>query len=267
MRAKFLPLLAVSLFPLACSSAPQDHALPEAGASASSAGATTTAGGSASDATLIAPEGLTVTPHPGGCGALDVVALTLRAGPSNGELYAALKNGGETPACSPAFSVQLFDRTEQMLGNGLAGLLVQRFYRLTDGSNTIAACVGPGDTTMVAITDLPADLALTDVARVEYWCNFWALDVVETNGLRLSNVRTVMREDGVAYAGALENGFDVALEGPTVAVFPLNRAGRPLGVARGQGTLAIPPGGAWDFETDTVSDAGVAFAAYPAGGP
>jgi hypothetical protein len=265
MRAPSFILITASLLPLACSGHPQERALPEVGAS--SGGATTALAGSTGDDARIAPEGLEVTPHPGGCGALNLIALTLRPGSSNGELYAALKNEGETPACSPAFSVELFDKTEQSVATGLAGLLVRRFYRLTDGSDTIAACVGPGDITMVAITDLPGDVALAEVARVEYWCNFWALDVVESGGISVKDVQPVARGGGVAYTGALANGFDVALSGPSVAVFPLNRAGRPLGMARATGALELRPGDSWNFETDTVSDAGVALAAYPAGGP
>lgn len=264
MRAKPLPLLAVSILHLACSGTPEEHVLAAAGTSASPAAGSN--GGTGDDA-LFAPASLQVTPHPGGCGVLELIALTLRAGPSNGELYAALKNEGSAPACSPAFSVQLFDETEQVLASGLAGLKVQRFYRTVDGSGNIAACVGPGDVSMVAITDLPADVALTNVARVEYWCNFWALDVVEGDGLRIDDVRAVARDGGVAYTGVLRNDFDVPLSSPGVAIFPLNRAGRPLGLARGESALALPPGGRWDFETETVSDVGVSFAAYAAGGP
>lgn len=263
MRRKPFPLLAVSVLPLACSGTPEEHVLATAGTSGSAA----ESGGDTSNDAAVAPESLQVTPHPGGCGALDVIALTLRAGPSHGELYAALKNEGSAPACSPAFSIQLFDETEQLLASGLASLLVQRFYRLVDGSGTIAACVGPGDVSMVAITDLPADLALADVARVEYWCNFWALDVVEGDGIRIEDVRAVAGDGGVAYTGVLGNDFDVPVDSPGVAVFPLNRAGRPLGVARGKSTVAVPPGGRWDFETDAVDDGGVGFAAYATGGP
>lgn len=264
MRANPLSLLALSILPLACSGTPEEHILAAAGTSASAA-----AGGEdgTSDDSLFAPASLQVTPHPGGCGALELIALTLRTGPSNGELYAALKNEGSAPACSPAFSVQLFDETEQMLATGLAGLKVQRFYRLVDGSQNIAACVGPGDVSMVAITDLPADVALQDVTRVEYWCNLWALEVVAGDGIRIDDVRAVARDGGVAYTGVLRNDFDVPLSKPGVAVFPLNRAGRPLGLARGESALALPPGGHWEFETEAVSDGGVSFAAYAAEGP
>jgi hypothetical protein len=212
------------------------------------------------------PERLDVTAKPGGCGALDLVALTLQRGPSGTELYAALKNAGDAPACSPVFSVELFDASEQFLATGLGGLLVQRFYRVADGS--VAACVAPGDTTMLAITDLPSDIVVENVGQVVYWCNYWAMDAgTAVAGISITDVRAVTREDGVAYTGALVNALEVALSSPSVAIFPLNRGGRPLGVALGRGTDEVPPGGTWQFETNAVRDAGVEHAAYPASGP
>jgi hypothetical protein len=218
------------------------------------------------DASIV-PEGLDVTALPGGNGVFNVIGLTLRPGPSHGELYVALRNDGQTPACSPAFSVELFDKAEQSVAAAVGGLLVRRFYRLTDGSDTIAACVAPGEVTMVAITDLPADMVIEDVSRVVYWCNYWVLDVVPGEGISIADVRTVAGAAGVAYAGTVVNGFDVPVSSPSVAIFPVNHVGRPLGVALGRGTAPVPPGGSWEFETSTVSDAGVAHAAYPASGP
>jgi hypothetical protein len=45
----------------------------------------------------------------------------------------------------------------------------------------------------------------------------------------------------------------------------VNRAGRPLGVAIGSGTVDIAPGAGWTFETDTVDAHGIDYVAYPAG--
>jgi hypothetical protein len=213
------------------------------------------------------PEAVSVSAKPGGNGALSVIALTLRRGASSGELYAALRNDGDIPACSPAFSVELLDETQQSLATGLGGLLVPSFYRLTDDSRAIAGCLRPGGVAMVAIKDLPSDVAIEDVARVVYWCNYWVLDVVPIDGISIVEVRTLARDDGVAYAGALVNGLDVALSRPSVAIFPLNGVGRPLGAAFGDGTVEVPPAGSWEFETNSVSDVGVAYAAYPAHGP
>jgi hypothetical protein len=245
----FLPL-ALSLLALACSD-------DKTGAGANQ---------ETQDDALTFPVGLNVTARGGGCGVLKMVALTLRQGASHSELYAALKNDGASPACSPSFSVELLDRAEQPLAAGLGGLLVKRFYRLTDGSDTVAGCVAPGDVTMVAIADLPAELALADVGNVVYGCNFWMLEVLPIDGISIGDVTTVAHDTGTSYTGALVNGLVTPLMSPSVAVFPVNRVGRPLGVALANGTSDVPPGGSWEFETSTVNEAGVASAAYPAHG-
>jgi hypothetical protein len=217
------------------------------------------------DDALIVPEGLAVSALPGGNGVLEVIALTLRGGPRGPELYAAVRNDGDVPACSAALSVELFDASEQSLAAGIGGLLTQRFYRLTDGSGAIAACVGPGDVTMAALTDLPSDLAIEDVAAVVYRCPYFALDVMPIDGLAISEVKRVTDGGGTAFTGTLVNGLDVAVANPSVTVFPVNRVGRPLGAATGQGTVEVPPSGRWVFETNAVSTAGVDHFAYPAG--
>lgn len=213
----------------------------------------------------IVPEGITVTALPGGNGVLDVIALTLTKEPSGAAVYAALKNDGDVPACSAAFSVELFDEAEQSIASGIGGLLTQHFYRLTDGSHAIAACVGPGDVTMAAITDLPADLVVEDVRTVVYRCPYFALDVVAVDGLTVSQLKRVTGTGGTAYRGKLVNELDVQVSQPSVTVFPVTRVGRPLGVAIGSGTADVPPGGEWAFETSTVAAPGSDFVAYPAG--
>lgn len=216
------------------------------------------------DATLIIPEGLSVAALPGGNGVLNLIGLTLRKGPTSTELYAALRNDGDVPACHAAFSVELFDRAEQSLAAGINGLLSSHFYRTTDGSNAIAACVGPGDVTMAAITDFPAEIAPDDVGFAVYRCPYFALDVVPSAGLRVGPVKSVVSSAGTAFSGTLVNGLDVAVHAPSVTVFPTNRVGRPLGMAIAKGTDEVAPGASWTFQTNTVGAPGAFHAAYPA---
>lgn len=204
---------------------------------------------------------------PGGCGELALTGLTLRRGASGVELYVALRNGSDRPACSPAFSVELLDRSDQAVGTGLGGLLVKSFYRLDDGSGSIAACVAPGELTMAAITDLPAELVLEEVARLVYFCNFWQLEGSALPGLDIVDVRAATGDDGVVFTGSLVNRFDVALESPGVAIFPLDRDGRPLAIASSGAAPELPAGARWQFETSPVSEPFASHAAYPTHGP
>lgn len=217
------------------------------------------------DHVRIVPEGLRVTALPGGNGVLEVTALTLRKGSSSTEVYAALKNDGDIPACTAAFSIELFDATGQSLAAGIGGLLTQQFYRLIDGSGSIAACVGPGDVTIAAVTDLPAEIAIEDIKTIVYRCPYYALDVVPVAGLGIDDLKRVTEAGGSTYTGTLVNDFDVAVSAPSVAVFPLNRVGRPLGMAIGRSTEEIAPGGSWTFHTDTTEARAADYAAYPAG--
>jgi hypothetical protein len=213
----------------------------------------------------IVPEGLSVTALAGGNGVLELVALTLQRGPGGVELFAALENVGDTPACNAAFSVELFDQSERSLAAGIGGLHASHYYRLTDGSDAIASCVGPGDVSMVAVTDLPSDIAIEEVGTLVYRCPYFALDVAAIAGLAIRNVKRVTLSAGMAYMGTLVNELDVTVNRPSVAVFPVDRAGRPLAMLTSSSSEAeLPPGGSWAFETNAGMP-GEDYYAYPAG--
>jgi hypothetical protein len=213
----------------------------------------------------IVPEGLSVSALAGGAGVLELTALTLRRRGDEIALYAALKNVGDVPACSAAFSVELFDGSGQSLAAGIGGLLTQRFYRRSDGSGAIAACVGPGDVTMTAVADLPSDLVIEDVRSLVYRCPYFALDVEPIAGVTIREVKKVDRGAGTIFEGTLVNGLQVTLRKPSVSVFPINRVGRPLGLATARETAELAPGGKWMFETESVTESGVDQLAFPAG--
>jgi hypothetical protein len=225
-------------------------------------------GGDTGGNTLFVPEGIEVTARPGLNSVFNVFALTLQPGPNGAELYAAVRNDGDVLACNASFSVELRDKDDQVLGAGVSGLMSRHFYRLSDGSGTIAGCVAPGEVTKVAIQSLSLDAPIGDVQRAVYQSNYWAnLGVVAIEGVSLTGVETVTRSTAVAYTGALFNGLDTTLSDPTVAVYPVNAVGRPLGVAYAGSSLVLQPCGSWDFETSAVNQTGVGYDAYPMGGP
>lgn len=228
-------------------------------------------GGATGDEAPIVPVGLTVTGLESGHGVLDVTALTLRVGPTSLELYAALKNVGDIPACDAALSVELFDRDGTSLAAGIGGLYTNHLYRLTDGSDTIAGCVGPGDVTMAAITDLPSSITPEAVGSILYRCSYFAVDVTPIDGPSLASLTSVDENGATAYAGTLVNRLPVALSNPSVTVFPVNRVGRPLGVASSRGSSDVPPTtsipacGSWSFHTNAISAPAASAFAFPAG--
>ena len=271
-----LVLAAAALLPWACSSGASDGDGGAEGGRGGTAGTRAAAGGQAggappdggsdADDALIVPHGLAVSLEPGGAGVLDLYALTLRDGPSGLELYAALTNDGDVPACDAALKVTLYDTAGQPLGNFINGLDTKSFYLYTlpDGSTTVAACAKPGDVTMTEIATMATDLSVGDVGQVVYYYSYFALDAVLVDGLTVNEVNTLTGAGGTAYTGTVVNGLDMTVRDPSIRVFSLNRVGRPLGVANGGDASQIAPGGIWTFQTDTLDTAGVSYAAFPA---
>jgi hypothetical protein len=213
---------------------------------------------------LIVPQDLAVSALPGGNGAFELIALTLVEGTSNTELYAALRNTGPIPACDASVSIELYDKEQQSVAAGVAGLHTRRTYEVSDGSGTYASCVGPGDLTMAAITDLPREISVPGIGYAVYRCNYFALALSPISGLRISDISSVTTASGIAYSGTLVNGLDVTVTKPSVTVFATNRVGRPLGTVIAAASENVPPGGSWPFQTDTLQTAAADYVAFPA---
>ena len=213
---------------------------------------------------MIVPQDLAVSAMPGGNGAFELIALTLVEGTSTTELYAALRNTGPIPACDASVSVELYDKQQQSVAAGVAGLHTKRTYEVSGGSGAYASCVGPGDLTMAEITDLPREISVPDIGYAVYRCNYFALALTAISGLRLSDLSLVTTASGTAYTGTLVNGLDVTVSKPSVTVFATNRVGRPLGTVIASASESVPPGGSWSFQTDTLKMAAADYVAFPA---
>jgi len=267
MLAKLL-LAVAALSAVGCSSDAKD-AKPAACTPSSHPvdGIIKTDGTDTGDHALFVPEGIQVTPRPGNNSVFNIVAFTLREGPNGAEIYAAVKNEGDVVACNPSLTVELRDKDDQTVGGGTSGLMSRRLYRFTDGSGTIAGCLTPGESTMVAIQRSPVDIPIADVHSAVYYSTYWAnLSLAATDGVNLTTVEDVARESRVAYSGTLVNNLDMPVTGPTVAVFPVNAVGRPLTVAYGASTVVLQPCDTWQFETNAISEPGAGYDAYPMGG-
>lgn len=253
MFVKLLPILITSLF-IACSGSDNQNAPVAQG-----------------DSRLFVPENVSVSQRVGNNSSFNVTAFTLSPGSDGLDFYAAVKYVGDTPACNSSFSVELHD-DDDVVAASINGLLATRFYRFGPSAGTaageLAGCVDPGDVTKVAIKGLSLDPPNADVTSVVYQTTSWAnLELMPIAGVSLTGVSAVEQADGVAYKGSLINGLDTTLSNPTVAVYPVNAVGRPLGVAYGGSMVELAPGAGWNFETSAVEDPGVRFEAYPMGGP
>jgi hypothetical protein len=274
-RTIFFTWAVALALPFACSAGTGDQATSGSGgasgrggsSSGGSSGGTGGVGGmpvTPGDDRLFVPEGLPNTSADGDeKGRLMLVAFTLVPGPTGLELYAAVKNDGQVPSCNAGMMIQFYDKggqhlPEYDLGTGLQS---QELYRLD--ANTVLGCIDPGQIAMTS-AKLPAALGLDNLGSLTHTFPTFIVDgIVHIGGFTVTGVKAVPKDAGGAYTGQLTNGLDVTVSAPSVSIFPVNRVGRPLGVATSVGTADVPPGGSWTFQTDTVNDLGAGFAAYP----
>ena len=215
--------------------------------------------GTASDDLLVVPPGLSNT---GEGGLLTLVAFTLVQESTGPALYAAVRNDGPTPACEVGMLTYFFDKTDQPVGEAGSVVLSGRFYRLPSG--VALSCIDPGQIGMSASTGLPDSIVIGELGYLEHKFPYFGLEgLVAIAGLTVSGVETVMTAAGSAYTGTLTNELDVTVTDASVAIFPVNRVGRPLGMARSSATTDVAPGGSWSFQTGPVDDVGAGHVAYP----
>jgi hypothetical protein len=220
-------------------------------------------GGVLDDDRRAVPEDLQNTERDGE-GGLALVAFTLLTGPSGLELYAAVRNEAATPACDAGMTTHFVDRTGQLVASVGSVLHSGRLYRLDDDSGVTIPCVAPGQIAMAAATELPSEIVLEELLYLEHQFPLFSIGgLVPVEAMSLSELTVVERGAGTAYSGRLDNELDQALNGVSVAVFPVNRVGRPLGVATSSAPAAVAPGGTWTFETTAVGERGAAYVAYP----
>lgn len=221
------------------------------------------AAGAPGDDRLVVPEGLSNTTLDGQAGPLTLVAYTLVPGATGPSLYAAVRNDGPNPACEAGMTTFFFDKADQPVTDAATGLWMGRFYR--SGPGVVLSCVDPGQIAMAGSMGLPASIVIDELGSLKHRFPHFVVDGIQPiDGLAVSGVATVMTGAGSAYTGTLTNGLDVAVSNPSVTIFPVNRVGRPLGMASSSATTDIPPGGSWTFQTSAVDDLGAGYVAYPA---
>jgi hypothetical protein len=118
---------------------------------------------------------------------------------------------------------------------------------------------------MAALTGFPPDLTLAHLGSLKHNFPAFGVDVSRLDGVSVSKLDVMATMGGSVYGGTFTNGLQVVVSDPTVTVFPVNRVGRPLGVATSSAVMELAPGGTWTFETTSVSDPGAGYAAFPNG--
>jgi hypothetical protein len=220
-----------------------------------------TAGEADNDLTSV-PEGLSNTLLDGEVvGGLTLIAFTLIQGAAGAELYTAVRNDGQTPSCEAGITTYFLDKSGQVVTTVGSVFETGRFYRVSGGA--IIRCIDPGQIAMAGSTGLPAEIVIADLGSLQHaFPAFTVDDIVPIDALSVSNVQVVKTVAGSAYTGMLNSELGAAASDPSVTIFPLNRAGRPLDMIRTSTTSVLPAGSSWLFQTDTVQTVGVDFAAY-----
>jgi hypothetical protein len=223
------------------------------------------AGAPGGDDRLFVPEGLPNVNQGGQDVGLVLVAFTLVPGPTGPRFYAAVQNVFATPLCEAGMMLQFYDRGGQLVGSAASVLASDHFYQLTDGSGTVIPCVAPQQIVMTGETDLPDTIVIDQLGSVVHLFPSFNVDVVPAGELAATGVQAVSSGGGTTYAGAVANQIGMTASDPGVAVFPVNRVGRPLGMATATTTGDLAAGGTWTFETTAIDDPGVGQIAFASG--
>ncbi|MET0790153.1 MAG: hypothetical protein ABW061_01410 [Polyangiaceae bacterium] len=210
------------------------------------------------------PEGLSNTALDGQVvDGLTLIALTLRQESSGLALYGSVRNDRQTPACEAGMTTYFLDKAGQVVTTATSVLESAHFYRLDTG--VVIRCVAPGEIAMTGLAELPEEIVLDQLGSLEHAFPAFTVDsILPIEALTVSEVRLVTTGIGTLYTGTLRNRLDISVSSARVTIFPVNRVGRPLGMATTPAaTSELPATGSWSFETDNVDADGVDFAAYP----
>ena len=212
---------------------------------------------------LFAPEGIELRPPPIEMPGLTMFAYTMRDGLEGLELYVALRNDAETPACGASISVDLYDHAEQSLASSVIGVIGGSPYRLVELPDAYSGCVPPGHTAMAALTDWPDYVSAGAVGYMAYRCPYFEYQVTPAGEFVLSNVERESTAAGDVYRGTFTNQLEITVETPQVVIFPLAASGRPLGMLSVQGTMTLVAGDSWMFESAPTDVRGEGYELFP----
>lgn len=220
------------------------------------------ASGDTTDELAFVPRGLAST-ELSGEGGLTLIAFTLQQRGTELELLVAARNDGTTPACDAGVLTHFIDRGGRLVATVGSSLHGGQLYRLDGGTGPSISCLRPGQVAMAASTSVPQSVVLDQLGYLQHAFPAFTLDgiVPLERGITLTASASPSTQ---TYTGLLRNGLDVPVDTAKVVIFPVNRAGRPLGVATGDAASVLQPGEIWPFETTRVDSLGASHVAYSA---
>jgi hypothetical protein len=221
------------------------------------------ASGPVGDDRLFVPEGLPNMNGDGQDDGLVLIAFTLVPGATGPSFYAAVQNVWSTPLCEAGMMISFYDKNNQLVGTTASVLQSGSFYQMSDG--TVLPCVDPGQIAMTGATGLPSTVVIDQLGSLVHLFPSFNLTVVPVGTLAVSGVASAGADGGTGYTGVVTNQIGSTLSNPSVTIFPVNRVGRPLGMATASTTADLPAGGSWSFATGAVDDPGVGQVAFASG--
>jgi hypothetical protein len=196
---------------------------------------------------------------------MKVVAHTAREAAFGTEWLMAVKNTSTDYLCAVDVRYKFLDAEGVELANGF-GLLDVQIVRGSSGAGGFTNCLEPGKIGMLKDTLALEGVDIATIAKVTH--TFGALiltDGAPTTDIKVKDVKAVDEgANGQVFTGAVVNDSPDAVKNPSIAIYGLNAAGRPLFASEDIELKTIAAGASWMFSTTPKFDQKFAsFAAYP----
>ena len=197
---------------------------------------------------------------------MEVVAHTARVTGTAKDWLMAVKNTGTSHLCAIDVSFSFLDATGTKLGGATIVPLDIPLERGSNGKGGLTSCLAPGKIGMLKDTLALQNVDVSKIAKVTH--EFGALiltDAVPTEDIKVTDVMAVASgATGKVFNGTLKNDGMKAVKNPSIAVYGVNAAGRPLFSSEGIELVTIPAAGSWMFKTTEKFDEPYGdYAAFP----
>lgn len=196
---------------------------------------------------------------------MKVVAHTARAAAFGTEWLMAVKNTGTDYLCAIDVNYAFLDAQGVELADGF-GVLDIQIVRGSSGAGGFTNCLEPGKIGMLKDTLALEGVEIANIAKVTH--SFGALiltDASPTTDIKVMDVQAVDEgATGQIFTGAVVNDSPDPVKNPSIVIYGLNAAGRPLFSSEDIELTTIAAGASWLFSTTPKFDQQFAsFAAYP----